>query len=98
MVTILSIKEIDMEGDPAMIAKSSEEFLHQLEIKGPDLRPSQFHVKNEIRSQGATMGFSGIYREGEKPVTVLKNLSDGLGFVVMGPHWVAWKKDEKVAS
>jgi hypothetical protein len=55
-------------------------------------------VKNEIRSEGAAMGFSGIFRAGERPVSVMKNLSEGLSFVVMGPHWVAWKKDERVSS
>jgi len=49
VVTVLSVKEIDVKSDPAMIAKGSEEFLHQLEVKGPDLRPSQFHMKNETR-------------------------------------------------
>ncbi len=55
-------------------------------------------VKNEIRADGATTGFGGLYREGERPVTVTKNLSEGLSFVVMGPHWVAWKKDERVSA
>jgi hypothetical protein len=55
-------------------------------------------VKNEIRSPGSMMGFSGVFKEGEKPVTATKNLSGGLSFVVVGPRWVAWKKDEKVSS
>jgi hypothetical protein len=68
---------------------------------GPDgevVRVGGRVVKSEIRTPGATMGFSGIFREGEKPVTVAKNLSGGLSLVVMGPHWVAWKRDEKVSS
>lgn len=66
---------------------------------GPDgevVRVGGRVVKNEIRSPGTMMGFSGVYKEGEKPVTAVKNLSGGLTFVVMGPHWVAWKNDEKV--
>jgi phosphate/sulfate permease len=55
-------------------------------------------VKNEIRGQGEAMGFSGVFKEGEKPVTIVKNLSEGLSLVVVGPRWVAWKKDEKVSS
>ncbi len=55
-------------------------------------------VKNEIKSEGATMGFSGLFKEGDRPVSVMKNLSEGLSLVVMGPHWVAWKKDEKVSA
>jgi hypothetical protein len=68
---------------------------------GPDgevVRVGGRVVKNEIRSPGEMMGFSGVFREGDKPVTVTKNLSGGLSFVVMGPRWVAWKKDEKVSA
>jgi hypothetical protein len=68
---------------------------------GPDgevVRVGGRVVKNEIRTPGAMIGFSGVFKEGEKPVTGAKNLSGGLSFVVMGPHWVAWKKDEKVSS
>lgn len=68
---------------------------------GPDgevVRVGGRVVKNEIRSPGSMMGFSGVFKEGEKPVTATKNLSGGLSFVVVGPRWVAWKKDEKVSS
>lgn len=68
---------------------------------GPDgevVRVGGRVVKNEIRSPGSMMGFNGVFKEGEKPVTVIKNLSGGLSFVIVGPRWVAWKKDEKVIS
>jgi len=35
MMTVSSIKEIDMKGDPRVIAKSPEELLHQLGSKVP---------------------------------------------------------------
>ncbi|HVP23957.1 MAG TPA: hypothetical protein VMS77_08615 [Conexivisphaerales archaeon] len=69
--------------------------------KGPDgevVRVGGKVVKNEILSQGEAMGFSGLFKEGQKPVTVVKNLSEGLSLVVMGPRWVAWKKDERVSA
>jgi hypothetical protein len=69
--------------------------------EGPDgqvVRVGGKVVKSEIRSEEATMGFSGVYRQGERPVTVMKNLSEGVSLVVMGPRWVAWKKDMKVSS
>jgi len=36
-----------MKGDPAVVAKSSKEFLHQFEIKGPNPRPPQLHMKDQ---------------------------------------------------
>ena len=46
MMTVLSIKNIDVKRDPAVIAKSSEEFLDEFEVEGPNLPPSQFHMKD----------------------------------------------------
>ncbi len=50
MMTIFSVKEIDVEGHSAVIAKGLEEFLYQLEVEGPDPSSLQLHMKDQPRS------------------------------------------------
>ena len=47
MMAILTIKQIDVQGDPCMIDEGLKELLHPFKIEIADSRSSQLHVKDE---------------------------------------------------
>gem|GEM_PF-3023457 len=52
-------------------------------------------VRTKVTSEMGTLEFNGVYREGEKPVVVIKNLSPSPSFVVVGPRWMARRRVEE---
>jgi len=65
--------------------------------KGPEgevVRVGGSIVHTKVSSEGAILELSGVYREGEKPVTIAKNVSAGCALMAVGPRWFALKRDE----